>query len=570
MDISTQKPEARGFMIRSLQILENKLDLTSDLSRFLILFSFFLLSFLLKFSLIKVGSPFVTIDDITTFEGGFLVWFGQSPPQHMYLESWICGLCSLSTYVFKMVSSGNVDAISFNLVADAYRDFYGRPDEYVHNYRILVILIDMATGYLVYCVGKQVLGNCWQGWAAVLVCLSYLLSYNTFWCDIVARPDSFVVFFSTLGLYFYYKSVFGKRLGWFLAAAVAFGLAAGMKLHGAFFTIFIALDLFRFHGLRKGFGNIVIFVCVSIFFFCFAAGSLFADPLTYIKLRMANVKDDVSPWINWGEQFISIFNGTGWLIVPGVLGAFVFAMFNWNSIDGPNEKMKSIILQSMCWLTLFASIRQLRAYWMLPALPLFYSAAVYGLSRVPRRSITATLAIFSVVILTIQSYAQARDFKRVDFGQLRSWIQDNAFEKPFYIIGFESVILPKNTICIRNRTTGIRRSMSNSLAAGLPFTLRYLKYWEERSQLVLFDMLDQRYDSGYEYYSFYRTPLDAYSDIIDIEDMHYILLQEHFPISGQLELSGYIQKHFTEIAELTGAGGGGTGLKYKVLERIPL
>ena len=34
-----------------------------------------------KLAVLDVGAPFISIDDRTTFEGGFLVWFGHAPPQ---------------------------------------------------------------------------------------------------------------------------------------------------------------------------------------------------------------------------------------------------------------------------------------------------------------------------------------------------------------------------------------------------------------------------------------------------------------------------------------------------------
>jgi len=554
MQVSTQKSEgSQGIMVGRLGPL--------------VLILAFALSLILKLSLLNVGSPFVTIDDNTTFEGGFLVWFGQAPPQHMYLESWICGLSSLATYVVKMVVAGNLDALGVNLVADAYRDFYGQPDVYVHYYRMLIILVDMVTAYLVYRVGRQVLGDRLHGWGAILVCMLYLFSYNTVWCDIVARPDSLTAFFGILGLFFYYKSDFGVRLEWFLAAAVVLGLAAGMKLHATFFVIFLAFDLLRVHGMKKGLGKVTCLALISFFFFCFAAGSPFADPFTYIKLRMANVKDDASPWIQWGEQFVTIFRGTGWLIVPGVIGAFWMTIMSRKSVDDPGQKVKSVVLQSICWLILFSSIRQVRAYWMLPVLPLFYLAAVYALSRLQMSKVAASLAIVSLLIMGGQSYAQVREFRSVDFNELRRWVQNHADGKPFYIMGYEALMLPKNTTCILNRTTGLRRTLETSIAEGLPFTLRHLKNWEERSQLVLFDMLGYEYEPGYEYYSFYRTPLASYSGIIDLDEMSYILVQEHFQMTAQPGLEAYLQEQFLLIAELTGAGGGGAGLRYKVYKR---
>lgn len=537
----------------------------------LVLFLSFALSLLLKLYIFKVGSPFVTIDDNTLFEGGFLVWFGQAPPQRMFLESWVCGLSCLATYVVKMISTGNVAALGVNLIADAYRDFYGHPDMYVHNYRVLMILVDMVTAYFVYRVGRQILGrDCWHGWGAVLVCLLYLFSFNTIWCDIVARPDTLTVLFAILGLFFYYKSDFGGRIEWFLIAAVSFGLAAGMKLHAAFFAIFIALDLLRVHGVKKGFAKASCLAFVSFFFFCFAAGSLFADPLTYIKLRMANAIDDASPWIQWGDQFVTMLRGTGWIIVPGVLSGLWLVMSNRNRAieQESGQRVKSIVFQSMCWLFLFSCIRQLRAYWMLPVLPLFYMVAVYAVSRLQKTKIAALLAIVSLLIMGYQSYAQMQEFRTVHFNELRQWMRENAIDKQVYIFGFEALVLPKNTVCIQNKVRVLRQALDDTSAEGLPFTLRHLKNWEERSRLVLFDMLGYEFEPGYEYYGFHSTPLELYAGVLSLEEMSYVLVQEHFSLSDKPEVEILLQQQFHLVAEVTGAGGGGAGLHYKVYERL--
>ncbi|WP_321371081.1 hypothetical protein [uncultured Desulfuromusa sp.] len=532
----------------------------------LVLVCAFILSFILKISLLKIGSPFITIDDNTAFEGGFLVWFGQAPPQRMYLESWICGLSSLLTYIVKMIMAGNMGTIGLNLIADAYRDFYGQPDTYVQVYRFLMITVDMVTAYFIFLLSRKILGSRWHGWAAALPAVLYLFSYNTFWCDVVARPDTLVVFFSILGLFLYYKSDFGVRIEWFWAAAVLLGLAAGMKLHAAFFAIFLAMDLLRVHGLKKGSGKVLCLSVISFFFFCFAAGSLFADPLTYIKLRMLNIRDDVSPWIQWGEQFVTILRGSGWLVVPVLLCAVLLIMWKSKNNDS-GQRAKSIIFQSVCWLLLFSTIRQLRAYWMLPVLPLFYISAVYALSQLRKTKIAAALAIVLLLMMGGQSYSQFRELKSIDFNELRTWVQNHAVDKPIYIFGYEALMLPKNTICIQNRVTGLNRTLKISLAEGLSFTYRHLKNWEERSALILFDILGNKYEPGYEYYGIYSTPLDSYSDIISLDKMSYVFVQAHFPVNTQSGLEKYLQEHFTMITELTGAGGGGAGLKYKIYER---
>ena len=152
----------------------------------------------------------------------------------------------------------------------------------------------------------------------------------------------------------------------------------------------------------------------------------------------------------------------------------------------------------------------------------------------------------------------------------RRWVQKNAADKPIYILGYEALMLPKNTVCIQNRVAGLNNTVKLSLAEGLSFTHRHLKNWEERSDLVLFDMLGNKYDHGYEYYGIYSTPLDTYSDVISLDTMSFVFVQSHYPVNTQPGLEQYFQDNFTMITELTGAGGGGSGLKYKIYERNEL
>ncbi len=522
-----------------------------------------LLSLGLKLAILRVGSPFITIDDNTAFEGGFMVWFGQAPPQRMYLESWVTGISCLSTYLFRLISHDNLHGIGVNFVANAYRDYYGHPDLYVHVYRFVMILIDMTTAWLVYLLALLLLRNRWKGWAATLAAVFYLFAYNTYWCDMVARPDTLTAFFAVVALFFYYRSDFGNNTNQFLCSCVAFGLAAGMKLHAALFAIFVALDLLRVHGLSRGLPKVLLLGGVSLFFFFFAAGSPFFDPLMYIKLRRANAIDDASPWIKWGEQFLPLFKGTGWLIIPGVL----ISPWAFRRDADKDEKIKSIIFLSICWLALFASIRQLRAYWMLPALPLFFITASYAFSAIGARQIT--YIVVGVVVLTMlgQSLSQVHCLRAVPFKELRTWIKNNAQGKPFFILGYEAIMLPKDTNCIRNRALGLRRIIESSVKEGLPFTIRHLKNWEERSRLLLYDMLNYQYEPGLEYYSYYSTPLEKYSGIISLNRMKFILLQKYFPISSEPRIRKLLREKFVYVTEVTGAGGGGGGLHYKIYKR---
>src|SRR5690606_18771441 len=153
---------------------------------------------------------------------------------------------------------------------------------------------------------------------------------------------------------------------------------------GAFLAIFLCFDLLRIHGLRIGIKKFILFASVSFFLFCVAAGSVLFDPLVYVKLRFANYRDDASPWIQWGDQFVTILRGTGWLVIPATLAGALMPLSKRTAAR--DQHLQTIAVVAIGWLLLFASIRQMRAYWMLPALPAFYIMAVYTISTLNFRT----------------------------------------------------------------------------------------------------------------------------------------------------------------------------------------
>jgi len=538
-------------------------DLLRGKGAWLGLAAVFVFSAGLKGSLLKIGAPFTTIDDITAFNGGFLVWFGHSPPQRMFLESWVYGLSSLFTYLVHLVRAGQLDALGSNLVADAYRHFYNHPDPYVHTYRVLMLMVDLATALLTWRLARLVVGDRWRGWAAALVAGLYLLSYNTVWCNVVARPDTLVTFFSTLGLYWYYKSDFGDRAGFFQLSAVALGLAGGLKLHAVFFVVFITVDLLRVHGLRRAWSRIVPFGLTAVFLFLVGTGMLLFDPLRYVKLRMLNVVDDASPWIKWGEQIIAALKGTGWLVLP-LVGYGAWKTWRVQS----DQRSRSIVLLSVCWMALFFSIRQLRPYWMLPALPVFYVGAVMAMARMQTQIVTIGLTALLVLAMGWQTAHQAAELRNVPYSQLRNWVEANVSpEEPIFIFGYEALGLPRNTGCIRNITIGLEREMRADLIENLSHVERHLKNWEEQSALTLFDLLNHHNEHGFSYYSYFKTPLDRFEGIVSLADMHYLLVQDHFQPEEAFDLDGLLARDFESVTRLTGNGGGGLGLEYTIFRR---
>jgi len=520
-----------------------------------------LVSLFFKINILDVGAPFVTIDDNTTYEGGFLVWFGQSPPQRMYIESWLNGLSSIVTFTIYQIQSGG--SLGINIVADAYNHYQKSPELYVKSYRILSLFIDLLTVYFVFLTAKIILPSD-NNQKALLVSALYLLSYNAIWCFVVARPDNPMVLLSTIGLYFYYRSAFGKNSTYFILSAVFLGLATGMKLHGAFFVVFIMFDLLRVNGLKKILSLAFPFGCVSLISFAVSAGSVLFDPLTYIKLRVLNAKDDVSPWIESGDQFGVILQGTGWLVIPLVFLSICFIVKNKQIKE--NQTITSILLLSVMWLLLFASIRQLRAYWMLPALPLFYILAVYGLFQLKRKWQIYLVSLALITVMSFQSYMQSSAFKNVPFNEFQTWVKSTVKkDEKLFIFGYDALFLPVSRVVVNNFSIGYNQIMLKAKSSGESFTERHVRFWEERSKLKLFDMYKPT-DNTYTYYSYYKTPLSEFSELIKFNEMDYLAVLDGF-VAEDMDLNYLVNRQYVFLTSVIGPGGGGSGLTYSIYKK---
>ncbi len=530
-----------------------------------------LLSLAAKLAVLKVGAPFVSIDDRTTFEGGFLVWFGHAPPQRMYLECWLAGLVSVLNFAWRVLSHAAPGGLGLNIVADAYRDWYTAPDSYAHAYRAVAIVVDLAAAFLTWRLARRALGEAWRGWAAVLPPALFLLSYNTVWADVVARPDSMLPLFMVAGLLMYYRSDFGRRGGWLLGAGLAFGAGAGLKLHMAFAVVFMLADLVRVHGPRTALRLGWACALVSVAAFLVSAGIPLFDPLKYVKLRMTNAKDDASPWIRWGEQFVTMLRGTGWLVLPLTVGAVLHR--GPRSFRGAGPVAASLVFQAIGWLVLFGAIRQLRGYWMLPAMPLFFIAAAGFLVAMAARRPGWTrpaiaVAAACVLVAAGQSWREVGLLRGSEQDGLRSWIRTNVpHEAPFFVFGYDGLVLPRNTHCLQVVAEGVERGLRADRAAGQDFTSRHLKNWEEQNELRLQDLLGGRCDTGWEYYSYYSTPLDKYAGLVDMEAMRFVMVEENFENPPDFPLATFLAGGFDLVAETVGAGGRGYGLKYRIYQR---
>lgn len=528
--------------------------------RVLLVLAFAIAAFLALMNL-QVGGPQVNIDDFSLYEGGFLVWFGHAPPQHAYLECWINGLTSLFTFFVKNVVLGSETvAVGLEFVSHAYSDFYYRPDVYYASYRFVIVLFFLATAGLVYLIGRQCAQERLEGLAPSLAAIFYLFSFNAYWCNLAGRPDTLVAFFGVLGLYFYLRAGYRDDSPWLWLAAVAFGVTAGLKLHGAFFAIFAALDLLRVKGFRGGLRSALLLAVLSVVLFMVSDGVLLFDPLKYVKARMLTYQDDHSTWLMWGQQFWTILRGSGWFTIPLAVGA-CFLLRG----EDRQAKIRSVVFIGLCWLLLFASIRQLRAYWMLPALPLFYLCALVALDRMKHARWPAVTMV--VTVLVTQSVLEVGKIHASPYNELRSWAEATVTDEDFiYLVGYSVLRIPRSQVANDLLRGIIEQAVANDARAH-GFTHRHLKNWEELTTLRLLDMLIPKPGKGYNVIGYLERRADFANGEDFLRAFNYIIVQERFGLEDQDGLKRYLERHFTPVGQRTGEGGEGYGLTYHIFQR---
>ena len=153
----------------------------------------------LKLSTTTIGGPQFMIDDFTLFDGGFLVWFGQAPPQHAFIESWICGVVMHAYFGLSKALEGQWGVFGLNFVPTALREYYNAPDTFYHAYRLVLVAVDLLTALIVFRLARRVLRD--DGWWSALVTALFLLSANALWCTLIGRPDTLTTACAALGLY---------------------------------------------------------------------------------------------------------------------------------------------------------------------------------------------------------------------------------------------------------------------------------------------------------------------------------------------------------------------------------
>lgn len=525
-----------------------------------ILIPSFLIAAVMALVNLDAGAPQVNIDDYSLYEGGFLVWFGHAPPQHAYLECWINGATSLATFVVKSTLDGRFDDVaSLEIVSNAYSDFYYHPDIYYSAYRFVLVVFYLATAFIVFLIAKRCIAQRLSGFGPALAAVLYLFSFNTFWCNLAGRPDTLVAFFGMLGFLFHLKSNYRSDSPWFWLSAMTLGVTAGLKLHGAFFAIFAALDVLRVRGIRQGLRGVLVLTTLSVAFFMIADGTLLFDPLKYVKARVATFHDDISLYLVWGQQFPAMLRGSGWLSAP-------LAMMAWFAIRGEsrNARVRSVVFFALCWLVLFASIRQLRAYWMLPALPLIYISAVVVMDRMKQAGYA--LAVAGVIVVVAQSMHEVALIHSSPYGELRSWVEQNVARDDWVLlVGYNALRIPMSDAANSSLEDFLKKTVIADRHE-YRFTYRHLKHWEELSKLRLLDMLVAEHGAGLNlvrYLEYGNVRLDwRFMDKFDC-----IIVQEGFHPQNEDDFVNYLKRYFELIDERVGEGGQGYGLNYLIYRR---
>jgi hypothetical protein len=522
----------------------------------------FLVSLSLKVINIRAGAPQFMIDDFTLYQAGFLVWFGQAPPQHAFIESWACGLTSMAVFAVRTALSGDWSSAREGLfVGSALRDFYNAPDAYYAAYRSVLIAVDLATALVVFQLARRLLNGLW---APVWVAALFLFTANTAWTTLVGRPDTLLTFASTVGLYLYVQGAdrpSSRALRW---AAICLGVAAGLKMHGGLITVFVVIDQIRRQGLRAGWRPAIGFAATAFFFFLVADGSLLFDPLKYVKARWATYHDDFSPYIQWGDQFRVMLRGSGWVVLPMAVGGA------WLALRRPApEALRSLAVIALGWLAIFCITRQLRAYWMLPALPVFYVLAAWCLSKVPSRRLQVGAAVVASAVLLGQSATAAHRIQQADLNELRAWVTSTVRPgERFYLFGDSILRVPLSTETMRVYRTAYERELAADIVKGTPFVARHLKNWEEEASLRLFDMLGFRNEGGYTFFSYRELPPQKFGDLVSLEQMDYVIVQQGFDPLEVAGLTQMLSQRFTVIGERRSEGGDGRGLVHRIYRRV--
>jgi hypothetical protein len=237
-----------------------------------------------------------------------------------------------------------------------------------------------------------------------------------------------------------------------------------------------------------------------------------------------------------------------------------------------NQNLKSLALIAGLFLLLFCSLRVLRGYWMLPALPLFYILAIYAVKQIPHKLGAIFAAVIICSLMAIQSFQQYQHFTQARYNELQTWITANVkSEDTLFVVGFDTLFLPKNTTSLQNRKKILAQGLEAATQQGESFTARHVRLWEERAELMLIDMLNATSSTGYNYYSLNSTPLEYLAGAVSYNEIDFMFVMKGITDTDAKGLLTKVHADFVKVAEANAPGGksGTGGLTYEIYARKP-
>ena len=191
--------------------------------------------------------------------------------------------------------------------------------------------------------------------------------------------------------------------------------------------------------------------------------------------------------------------------------------------EGRSAGVRSIVFMALCWLILFVSIRQLRAYWMLPVLPLVYISAITVLDKMKNAGFA--LAAFAVIIFLFQSVAEVREFNIAPYNELRNWVQNNISDKDsVYLVGYSVLKVPRSVSANASLKSYFASYVAEDTKYG--FTYRHLKNWEELTVLRLLDMLIPEKGKGFSIIGYQDRSTDFEKDDKFLENFNKKIIKK--------------------------------------------
>ena len=184
--------------------------------------------------------------------------------------------------------------------------------------------------------------------------------------------------------------------------------------------------------------------------------------------------------------------------------------------------------------------------------------------------IISILSIYFVFIM--QCFFQTQEFKNAHYAELKTWVKQNVnAADAIYILGYDTLFLPCNTLCLHNRKIAIERLLASAITDNEPFTHRHIRQWEERTRLMFIDMLNTTSDVGFNYYALNTSPLETLNGLVEFRDIRYFLVLQGYSTPESDKILPRVKREFTFITTANAPGGkaGTGGLPYDIYARKP-